>query len=80
MNMEQKQEQLLSEWGQLAKLDAAAQAVSAILTANERKYGFFGGYAVSLLGGSRMTNVSQHRSPMSSRIESRKPPHTAGFN
>lgn len=53
------------EWSHHAKLDAAAQAVSTILAAQQKKHGFFGGYAVSLLGGNRMTNVRQRRSPIS---------------
>lgn len=39
-------------------LDFVAARVSEIFNAHGKKHVFFGGYAVTVLGGSRMTNVS----------------------
>jgi hypothetical protein len=40
------------------KLDIAAGAVD-VLNSNNKKHAYFGGYAVSLFGGSRTTKVRQ---------------------
>ncbi|KAK2806656.1 hypothetical protein FQN51_006622 [Onygenales sp. PD_10] len=41
---------------QIYHLDIAARAVSSVLTSQNKRHGFIGGYAVTLLGGDRVTN------------------------
>ncbi|KAK2804373.1 hypothetical protein FQN50_006666 [Emmonsiellopsis sp. PD_5] len=41
---------------QIYHLDLAARAVSSVLTSRNKRHGFIGGYAVTLLGGDRVTN------------------------
>ncbi|WEW61207.1 hypothetical protein PRK78_006697 [Emydomyces testavorans] len=54
--MAQHQIQTVSERSHNFNLDMAAKGVSDILTSANKKHGFIGGYAASLLGGTRMTN------------------------
>ncbi|PGH18530.1 hypothetical protein AJ79_00307 [Helicocarpus griseus UAMH5409] len=49
-------EQLHIQLSQFAVLDAAAQRVTAALEAMNCRHCFIGGYATSLIGGTRMTN------------------------
>ncbi|KAK2752123.1 hypothetical protein FQN55_008013 [Onygenales sp. PD_40] len=41
---------------QIYHLDIAARAVSSVLMSQNKRHGFIGGYAVTLLGGDRVTN------------------------
>lgn len=53
-----EQEPLALPLSHNAKLDMAACAVTEALSNKGVKHGFFGGYALSLLGGNRTTIVS----------------------
>ncbi|KAF3481520.1 uncharacterized protein GIQ15_04279 [Arthroderma uncinatum] len=50
-----EQQQGLVQRGHSTKLDMAALAVTEVLSRNGLKHGFFGGYAVSVFGGERLT-------------------------
>lgn len=52
------QEQVFIHLSENGKLDLAASAVSNVLDAKGKPHAFFGGYAVTLVGGDRTTKVS----------------------